>query len=183
MHADVYTRGPHGSCPSVRWWKQRAPHLKPDEEYDLVEAFADMVGIRDWYPWLPDPGHHEITGTTAQEGSNNDALLRAKHPAAVWYLLSALERSDKLTTEQSQEIAFEIGAPGQNGLDYSSPAEKYVLKTLPGERFSGLQLMCIMNAGFKRFAPEVDGGIELDAPFLQALVIYEKRKREDGGKS
>ena len=69
---------------------------------------------------------------------------------------------------------------GQDGLDYASPDEKYVLKSLPGERFSGLQLMCLMFAGFKRFAPEVDGGLDLDAPFLQALVIYEKRKRDGG---
>jgi tetratricopeptide (TPR) repeat protein len=162
-------------------WKQRAPNLSAGDEYGLVDEFADMVGIRDWYTWMPDSGHHDITDTTTQEGSSNDALLRAKHPAAVWYLLSALERFDKLTTEQIREIAFEIGALGQNGLDYASPDEKYVLKTLPGERFSGLQLMCIMYAGFKRFAPEVDGGIDLDAPFLQALVIYEKRKKEGGG--
>ena len=52
-----------------------------------------------------------------------------------------------------------------------------MLKSLPGERFSGLQLMCLMFAGFKRFAPEVEGGLDLDAPFLQALELFEKRKR------
>jgi hypothetical protein len=56
-----------------------------------------------------------------------------------------------------------------------------VLKSLPGERFSGLQLMCLMFAGFKRFAPDVDGGLDLDAPFLQALELFEKRER--GGAS
>ena len=145
-----------------------------------MDGFTDMVGIRDWYDWLPDTGHHEVTDTRQGEGTSDEELLRKKHPAAVWYLLSALERFDKMTTEQVREVAFEIGMLGQEGLDYASPDEKYVLKSLPGERFSGLQLMCLMFAGFKRFAPDVDGGLDLDAPFLQALVIYEKRKRDGG---
>ncbi len=72
---------------------------------------------------------------------------------------------------------FATGVLRRGGIDYASPDEKYVLKSLPGERFSGLQLMCLMFAGFKRFAPDVDGGLDLDAPFLQALEIYQKRKK------
>ena len=56
-----------------------------------------------------------------------------------------------------------------------------MLKSLPGERFSGLQLMRLIFAGFKRFAPEMDGGLDLDTPFLQALELFEKRKRGGGG--
>ena len=160
-------------------WKQRLPNLTPGDEYDLVDEFADMVGIRDWYAWLPDTGHHEVTDTRQGEGTSDEELLRKKHPAAVWYLLSALERYDKMTTEQVREVAFEIGMLGQDGLDYASPDEKYVLKSLPGERFSGLQLMCLMFAGFKRFAPDVDGGLDLDASFPSGAG--DLREAEEGG--
>ena len=65
---------------------------------------------------------------------------------------------------------------GQSGLDYASPDKKYTLKTLPGESFSGLELMCLMHAGFKRIAPEVDSGMDLNEPFLAALELLQQRK-------
>lgn len=42
-------------------WQERAKNLGPGDEYRLVDEFADMVGLRDWYEWGPDPGHHEAT--------------------------------------------------------------------------------------------------------------------------
>lgn len=135
-----------------------------------------MLGLRDWYEWRPDPGHHEVIAKPRREGTTNDELLKQKHPAAVWHLLSALERYDKLPTDKVREIAFEIGMLGQNGLDYADPEKKYHLQSLPDEIFSGLQLMCLMYAGFKRFAPELDSGMDLNEPFLTALELYQQRK-------
>jgi hypothetical protein len=74
--------------------------------------------------------------------------------------------------ERVRAITFEIGMLGRSGLDYASPDKKYTLRTLPDETFSGLHLMCLMHAGFKRIAPEVDSGMDLDEPFLQALAIF-----------
>ena len=39
-----------------RHWQQRQPALTPGDEYDLVDEFADLVGLREWYVWKPDPG-------------------------------------------------------------------------------------------------------------------------------
>ncbi len=52
---------------------------------------------------------------------------------------------------------------GRNGLDYASPYQKYTLKSLPDEKFSGLHLMCLMYAGFKRIAPDHDLHMDLNA--------------------
>ena len=30
-------------------------------ELQLALEFADLLGIRDWYEWRPDPGHHAYT--------------------------------------------------------------------------------------------------------------------------
>ena len=135
-----------------------------------------MLGLRDWFEWKPDPGTHEVTAAAPREGITNSELLRQKHPAAVWHLLSALQRYDKLPVEKIREIAFEIGVVGQRGLDYADPEPKYTLRALPGEKFSGLQLMCLMFAGFKRIAPEHAVDMELEEPFLTALELFQHRE-------
>ena len=82
-----------------------------------------------------------------------------------------------MTPEQVRDVAFEIALAGRSGLDYASPDEKYELRTLPDRKFSGLHLMCLMYAGFKRVAPEHDVGMDLNEPFLAALQMH-----QDGGK-
>lgn len=157
-------------------WKDRRDSLQPGDEYDLVDAFADLLGLRGWYEWEPDPGTHEVTEASVKEGTTNPELLRQKHPAAVWFLLGALQRFAPMDVEQVRAIAFEIGMLGRSGLDYASSDKKYKLRTIPDEEFSGLQLMCLMHAGFKRIAPEQDAGMDLDGPFLTALELFNEER-------
>lgn len=37
-------------------WTSRADTLSPGDEYDLVDEFAEMLGIRGWVDWIPDLG-------------------------------------------------------------------------------------------------------------------------------
>lgn len=76
-----------------------------------------------------------------------------------------------------REITFEVARVGQNGIDYASSDKQYTLLSLPDEVFTGLQLMCLMHAGFKRLAPDADTGMDLDAPFLKALELFQQGKR------
>ena len=48
------------------------------------------------------------------------------------------------------------------------------LSFFPDGKYSGLHLMCLMFAGFKRVAPETDGGMDLEEPFLTALELHAK---------
>ena len=155
-------------------WRSRFPQLGPGDEYDLVDEFADLVGLRGWYEWKIDPGTHTMAEPPRKEGSTNPELLKRKHTPAVYFLLDALQRYDKLPVEKIREIALEIGLIGRNGLDYASPDQKYTLKSVPGEKFSGLNLMCLMFAGFKRIAPEHDLRMDLEEPFLTALEMFQK---------
>ncbi len=160
-------------------WRDRASGITGGGAVlSLVDEFAAVLGLRDWYEWRPGPGPHEITAAPRKEGTTNDELLRQKHPAAVWYLLDALQRYDKLPADEVREIAFEIGLLGRGGLDYASPDKKYSLRSLPGESFSGLQLMCLMHAGFKRISPELDTGMDLNEPFLTALELFQQRQTD-----
>lgn len=158
-------------------WKSRKTDMAPGKEYELVDEFADVLDLRGWYEWIPDSGSHEIKNSELfSEGTSNPDLLRQKQPAAVWHLVNALSRYDKLNAEQVREIAFEIGLLGREGLDYSNPDKTYSLRSLPGESFSGLHLMCLMFAGFKRIAPDMDIGMDLQEPWLQALALHSKKQ-------
>ena len=83
-----------------------------------------------------------------------------------------------MTPEQVRDVAYEIALLGRNGLDYAAPDEKYELRALPGRKFSGLHLMWLMFAGFKRVAPEHDVGMDLNDSFLTALQLHQAQ----GGK-
>jgi len=159
-------------------WQARFPQLGPGDEYALVDEFGEMLGLRGWFGWKDDPGAHKAKTPALKEGTTNPELLQQKLPAAVWHLLDALKRFAKLTPEQVRQIAFEIGTVGRNGLDYASPEPKYRLQTLPGESFTGLQLMCLMFAGFKKIAPDHDLGMNLEEPFLQALELFNAQKNK-----
>ena len=105
-------------------------------------------------------------------GPTNPELLQEKYPAAVWHLLDALKRFDSLDPRRVMEITFEVARLGDSGLDYANPEKKYTLSAYPGESFSGLQLMCLMYAGFKRIAPEQDTGMDLNEPWITALELF-----------
>ena len=56
----------------------------------------------------------------------------------------------------------------------------HTLSAYPGESFSGLQLMCLMYAGFKRIAPEQDTGMDLNEPWISALGLFNAGKNSEG---
>jgi len=162
-----------------RHWCDRSPALSGGGDvYTLVDEFADLLALRGWYEWKPDPGEH-VPKDAPLEGTTNPELLHELHPASVWHLLSALQRFDKLSVEKVREITFEIGLVGQRGLDYASSDKKYTLRSIPGESFSGLEMMCLMHAGFRRIEPELDTGMDLDEPYLVALEMFELKKRKE----
>ena len=39
-----------------RHWQSRFPQLGPGDEYGIVDDFASMLGLKDWYEWKLDPG-------------------------------------------------------------------------------------------------------------------------------
>ena len=89
------------------------------------------------------------------------------------YLMAALKRFAGLAPEEVRQIVYEIAAVGHGGLDYSSPDEKYSLRSPLGERFSGLHLMCLMVAGFKQIEPAPDTGMPFAQAYRQAVALFE----------
>ena len=160
-------------------WKEKSADLSPGGEYDLVDAFGEFLGIGDWYTWKSDRGFippEGILDDVDKEGATNPELLKSKAPASVMYLLDALQRFSSLEPDEVKRIAFEIAVMGQEGIDYSSPENKYRLKSLPEQAMSGLQLMCLMYAGFKQVAPDMDSGMDLEKEYQQALSLWKGKK-------
>ena len=163
----------------THWSARAGGSTPPGEEYALVDEFAEMLGLTGWYSWSPDTTaqHSPFAAEPVLEGSTNPDLLRAKHPAAVWFLLDALKRFAAMPPEQVRQIVVEIALLGREGLDYANPDQNYRLRALPGESFSGLHLMCLMFAGSKQVAPDLDTGMDLEAPFLSALELFNNEQR------
>ena len=69
---------------------------------------------------------------------------------------------------------------GMSGLDYASSEKKYRVNALPGESFSGLELMCLMHAGLRQAQPDADTGMDLDKPFEAAKQLHLAGKGRGG---
>ena len=170
---------------------------QPGAEYALVDAWADELRLRDWYAWradtaVPDPsapaaaftpdevaaaGHRTAQQTIAMhEGgpTNPDYLADpAVQMAATMHMLAALRRYSALAPDQIQAIALEIAVLGMNGINYIAGEQQYTLKTLPGEQFSGLELLCLQYVGFQLVRPEIDTKIPLGAAYREAKAMFD----------
>ena len=160
-------------------WKEKSKDLKPGDEYDLVDVFAEFLGIRDWYEWKKDRGFippEGILDNVVKDGTTNPDLLKAKAPASVMHLLSALKRYQFMEETVIRAVLMEIAVIGMQGLDYASQEKKYELKALPSERFSGLEMMCLMYAAGQRLMPGEPVGMDLNDEYLQALKLFVSEK-------
>jgi hypothetical protein len=161
-----------------RAWNRALSRFKPGDEYDLVDEFAQILNLEGWYEWLPEPREGlpaEGSPEPYREGSSNPELLKDKGSAALIYFLGALERFEDMVDSRVLQIVSEIALLGQSGLDYSSPDKQYTLQSLPGEQFSGLQLMCLMHTGLKHVEPSADPGTGLDDAYSTAVMMHQAK--------
>jgi cytochrome c-type biogenesis protein CcmH/NrfG len=143
-------------------------HLHPGDEYALVNEYAKILNLEGWFSVVDD----FTVPSTSPQGTTNPELLKQKESATVMYCLDALKRFENLSMEKIREIAFEIGMLGTSGIDYTKPDRRYSLKSLPGEQFSGLQLLTLMYVGFQRIDPSLDSGLDFREPYLMALKVF-----------
>ncbi len=142
--------------------------MRPGDEYILIEEFARILNLEGWFSLEQD----RLKIGEAREGVTDPDLLKQKESATVMYCLDTLKRFDKMPTEKIREIAFEIGLLGQSGIDYTKPDRRYSLKALPGEQFSGLQLLVFMFVGFKKIEPSVNTGLDFEDAYNSALALF-----------
>lgn len=164
-------------------WEQTMAHFQPGDEYTLVDAFAQLLNLQSWYEWrapAPQTTPTKPSPTTVgpEGGSTNPGLLQdpTLQTAAMMYMVDALERFEHMQEREIFQVAGEIALLGNTGLDYASSEQKYTLRFLPGETFSGLQLMAMMYVGFKKVQPDLDTTLPLDDAYALALRMYQGKQ-------
>ena len=90
---------------------------------------------------------------------------------AVMYCLAAIKKF-KEEPDSLAPVTTEISMLGRSGLDINNPAQKYTLRSMPGN-FSGLQLVCYMFVGIRQLAPDLDPGIDFAKEYHEALKLSE----------
>jgi len=145
--------------------------MPPGEEYILVEEFARILKLEGWFTLEED----RVKTAQVQDGATNPDLLKQKESATVMYCLDTLKRFENMPLEKIKEIAFEVGLLGTAGIDYTNPDRRYSLKSLPGEQFTGLQMLVFMYVGFKKIDPTVNTGLDFEDAYEMALKLYENK--------
>ena len=169
---------------------RRATVLAPDDQAaslglaHSVESLgrydeADEI-YRELIRMNPDGAVAEVAktarGNIASRGFRIESIGQSR-PDATVFCLAALEEFERLPSSEVQAIVFEIAALGQGGLAVNEPARKYVLKSLPGRQFSGLELVAMMYVGFKGIDPSADVGFDLSKEYEQAVAMHQARRR------
>jgi tetratricopeptide (TPR) repeat protein len=160
-----------------------ATELSPEDErawFGLAEALqltGDTAGADDAYQRVIALNEFGEMAEMARQARSRIATETFREAAgdvrmdAVMYLLSALEEFQHMGTAQLQKTGFEIAMLGTKGININNPESRYTIETLPGE-FSGLSLICHQYAAFKRFAPEMDIGIDLSREHEAAVELF-----------
>lgn len=108
---------------------------------------------------------------TAIAGKNmRSAVQGGLRPDVMMYIADAMDTFARLGDEKRQAIGFEIAMLGTKGLDINDPAQKYQLKSLPGN-FSGLHLTAIMYAAFRQMNPSLDTGVDYSKEYAAAASL------------
>ena len=129
----------------------------PGAELDLVDAWARVLGLADWFVWSADRSAPVKPAPAKVEGVTNAAYF--SNPSAegvtVLYLLDALRRFAAMKPAAIWSVASEIALRGAEGIDYGAD-EQYTLRSLPGETFRGVQLLCLQYVAFQLTRPDLD---------------------------
>ncbi len=159
---------------------QKAAQMMPDDQraqYAYAQCLLDLGQDDEAYPILVrvidmDPLSEiaEMARSArrklAHEGmrANSGGGLRMD---AVFYCLDGLKKFREMGDTKMRATVYEIAVLGRSGLDINDSAQKYTLKSMPGN-FSGLYLVSLMYVGFRQIDPSLDGGIDLSKEFAEA---------------
>ncbi len=151
-----------------------AKGFSPGQEYDLIDEFAAQLGVRGWYVWRPDSG--EMRADVVSETAASRRKINS--PAAMMYLVAALEKLAGRDEAVIRQIATEAALKGTTGLDLDSAEKIHALSAFGNVRFSGLELLCLMHAAFQQIQPDADVGADFSEIWPAAQQMHAARQRK-----
>jgi tetratricopeptide (TPR) repeat protein len=89
----------------------------------------------------------------------------------VFYMIDAIKRFKDVNASLVGQITMEIAMLGRSGLDTNDPDKRYQVKLLPGENFSGLELVSMMHVGVRQFDKTADTHTGLDLEYKTAVAM------------
>ena len=116
-----------------------------------------------------------IAHTQLAHRTMREKVAGSLRPDVVMYCLDALRMFEREGRAKAGAVTMEIAMVGRGGLDINNAAQKYTLRSLPGN-FSGMHLVSLMYTGFKIIAPEHDAGIDLSREYEEAKRLFELEK-------
>ena len=66
---------------------------------------------------------------------------------------------------------FEIALLGQNRIDYTNSNARCSLRAMPGMKWTGLQLMCLMHVCWQEINPTLKVGLDLAKEYAMAKEL------------
>ena len=153
-------------------WKKKIDSFIPGDQYKMVDEYAQLLKLQDWYEWIPD-----ITEPSPGESSPNVGIdpefLKENENAVFSYCLDALKRFDNKSHGEIAFILLEFSLLAAKGINYTNPDRTYVLKRIPQEKFSGLHLLCLMYTCLKLIdEPHPDTGLDFTDAYKKALDVH-----------
>ena len=159
---------------------RRSFEIDPDDPqivYGLAftyKCLGDFEGADKYFRILLNMQAADQLKSLAKDGLREIAATTLKSQGirmdAVFYIFYALKTFSDKSFQEIQAISFEIALLGSQGLDINDPTKKYTLRSLPGE-FTGMELLCIMYAGFHQIKPGMDVGIDLSHEYELAETL------------
>ncbi|MBC6992935.1 tetratricopeptide repeat protein [Neolewinella lacunae] len=168
----------------------------PGEEYDLVNNWADDLGLLGYFELLDeneyrsqqvDPITLPPSGMEGYESSESESFREKemstfleKHQdadinmAVVMFMVGALKSLMPMPQAKIKDIAFQIAQIGMSGI--SPEQDGYHVPLLPGSDFSGYQMLAHYYVSWALAIPEMVGQLQL--PFQQEYAMAQQLLRK-----
>lgn len=147
---------------------------KPAEEYDLVNNWADTLGMLPYFDLLkeseyraqkadpihlPEPDLITTSSVSKSKRDQDEKQFLESHGnkdinmAVVMFMVGALKRFRAMRPEQVKRVAFQIAQIGVNGI--SPEKDGYHVPLIPGSNFSGYQMLAHYYVSWALEVPEM----------------------------
>ena len=178
-------------------YKAYREDYKPGEEYDLLEYFAETLGLDNFFKLVNEMHFHEIAlpakDTLPEEcidpnshEEQNAAFVENHKDGAdptetmmmTMYMLGALQYMDGMPHEDIHRIAIEIAMVGMHGIN---PANKgYSIQAIPNREFGGYEFLAFYYVSWALAIPEkLDNlGLPFKSAYESAKSLFEKGKKK-----
>jgi len=149
----------------------------PGDEFDLVDKNALVLKLEKYYSLVLEQDYKAAKENPKPERQESGTKGAGLNMAVVMYLVSAINTMLDLDREKVREIAYEIAQKGRGGIDTTSTELDQTLETVPGKKFTGLQLTAWMYAAWTIVEPSLDSGLDYEAEYEAAMKLVEIENR------